>query len=180
LNQHKTILQVPDPILHQISQPITHIDSSIKELARELLHWLESPTGVGIAAPQLGELLRIIVIRRNIEEFVLINPTIIKASKQLHPSFECCLSINHGKALYKVSRHKIVKVSAIDLTGGVVIYKGRDLLGTVLQHEIDHLDGRTIDQQDDKIPFNNMNTRPKIEEKGGNHENARPSSVFHG
>jgi len=142
----KVILQFPNPILSQVSQPVTQVDSAVRDLAKELLCWFELTNRVGIAAVQVGELHRIIAVRQNSESLVIINPEIIKTSEQSYPNIEGCLSINHGESLYEIKRYKIVKVRGIDLNEEPVTYKSRGLFGAVLQHEIDHLNGKMINQ----------------------------------
>jgi len=120
------------------------IDGSVKEVAKEMEYRLSQPNCIGIAAIQLGEQLRIIGASWGNELLILLNPVTIKTSPQTYLIEEGCLSIGKGKRIYRVKRHKLVKVRALNLQGDEVTYKGRDIFGRVLQHEIDHLDGRLI------------------------------------
>ena len=103
------IVQYPDPILHQVSAPIDSIDGSVLELASEMLSNLDEY--LGLAAVQIGELKRLIVVRHNPmitdDGLALINPEIVK-SKGEFISHEGCLSIKHGELIYPVPRAKIL------------------------------------------------------------------------
>ena len=140
------LLQVPNPILREISKPVNQVDSFIRGLAQELLYQLENLHCVGIAAIQIGERVRMIAVKRGIESIIIINPVVFRSSDKLYPNVEGCMSINYGQDHYRVKRHKLVKVNGLDLNESSVAYKGRDIFGAVLQHEIDHLDGRMINQ----------------------------------
>jgi len=141
----REIIQRPDPTLNEVSAPVTDIDSLVREIAGELIFYLNTSNFVGLSAIQLGEKTRIIAVRRGAEVIPIINPVIVKASSQTHRVVEGCASIRHGQSFYKVTRHKSVKVVGRNLRWEKLVYKGFDLFGQVLQHEIDHLDGRMID-----------------------------------
>lgn len=149
----REIVKVPNSILHEVSKPVVNIDGYIKELASEMVAYLSGVSPIpclGLAAVQLGELVRIIAVMQNMyspefrHPFIIINPEIVKRSEQIVQSQEGCLSIGDGTSMYLVKRHKQVKVAGLDLNSQRVAYKERGLLGFVLQHEIDHLDGRLI------------------------------------
>jgi len=144
------ILQVPNPILSEISRPVNQVDSGIKALARELSHQLENPYCIGIAAIQIGERVRIIGVKMGLESIIIINPVLVKSSDKIYTNIESCMSVNYGRDIYRVKRHKLVKVRGVDLNERTITYKGRDRFGAVLQHEIDHLDGRIINQFGEK------------------------------
>jgi len=143
----REIIQRPDPILNQVSAPVTDIDTLVNALARELIFYLNTSNFVGLSAIQLGEKTRMIAVRGGYPRdiIIIINPVIFKTSIQTHRVIEGCASIRHGQSLYKVTRHKSVRVVGHNLRGEKLVYKGWDLFGQVLQHEIDHLDGRMID-----------------------------------
>lgn len=149
----RDIIREPNPLLHQVSQPVSTIDGYITELANEMLATLGTVRRVpslGLAAVQLGELVRVIVIMYNMysPEFrrpvLIINPEIVKRSEKMVESREGCLSIGDGTRIFTVMRHKLVKVVGLDLNGEQVVYKERSLPGFALQHEIDHLEGRLV------------------------------------
>lgn len=107
------------------------------------------PTGqkllyVGIAAPQIGEPVRLICVRWGNEVLRLINPVIVKAKDKRFMSIEGCLSV---PGVYKIPRPTVVKVHGIRVpTGEPITFKARDLDSAMFCHEIDHLDGITIDK----------------------------------
>ncbi len=143
----RNIIQVPNPILHQVSKPVENIDAHIKDLADEMVAILTSTGHLGLAAIQLGESVRMIVVVRNIrsrELSVIINPEIVKRSSQMTNSREGCLSIGKGLTFFTVKRHKLIRVTGLNIYGNKVVYRERGKLGFVLQHEIDHLDGKLI------------------------------------
>ena len=140
----RKIIHTPNPILKQVARPVKTVDSYIKELVAEMRRYLVLQRILGISAPQLGEGVRLIGLKRNKEVIFIINPIITKLSTQTFRVQEGCLSIGDGKIPFWVVRHKIVKVKGLNLNWEYVTYKGRDLFGQELQHEIDHLNGRLI------------------------------------
>jgi len=95
--------------------------------------------GIGLASPQIRELLRIAIIENNGQEYVLVNPEIIETSKEKHKVWEGCLSFFNYRAY--VPRFKKVKVRAFDETGKEYIIDAKNDFAASIQHEIDHLDG---------------------------------------
>lgn len=148
----RELLIVPDKRLRQKSEPIEKIDSYVRELAQEMLAQLDVVTegrkAIGFAAPQFGEMVRLIVIRLQGLEIVLANPVVVKSTRT-HKVTERCKSIP-GK-LYWVERPKIVKVKGLALDGSTRTVKGHDLLASCLAHETDHCDGIMIDRIGDML-----------------------------
>ena len=140
----RQIRVVGDEILRKRSREVTVIDDKIRTLLDDMLETLHTTRdGIGLAAPQVGILKRIIVIDLSAEEegvgpYKLINPVIIK-KKGEQVCREGCLSVP-GK-LGDVTRPKEVVVEALNENGKKITIKGKDLLAVVLCHEIDHLDG---------------------------------------
>lgn len=141
------ILLYPDPLLKQVSDEINSIDQAILDLIANLLDTLyESPGCVGIAAPQIGALKRLIIVDAsrnkkagpNRGQMILINPEIIKAEGEVIAR-EGCLSLPHLTA--NVKRARAIGVRAIDQTGKVVEFETCDFEARVILHERDHLDG---------------------------------------
>jgi len=157
LTIHDNILSISDDILHTISDDILHSISEKTnipidtELVKDMTYYLEKPYCAGLSAVQLGVPIRVIGAKRNYEIIFIVNPEISKHSNQTYRAHEGCLSIGMGKVLYVVKRYKIVTVKGFDLNGKPVSYKSRDLFGAVLQHELDHLDGITINQHGKKL-----------------------------
>ena len=132
------ILTNQNPILRKISKPVTKVTKEIKQLVANMEETLRSAPGIGLAAPQVGELLRIIVADVGDGMNIIINPKIVKKSGK--QSFvEGCLSLPGIEA--PVDRSSFVKVKGMDLSGKQIQVEAVELLATVLQHEIDHLDG---------------------------------------
>lgn len=147
------IRTIPDPILREKSSKVGGITNEVKTIAKNLLDTLDKakePEGSGLAAPQLGILKRIIAVRDFLpdpqdpqkyltQDHILINPRIISSSKETQKVLEGCLSVPN---IYgKVERPKKIKIKAIDLEGNETRFKATGYLSSVIQHEIDHLDG---------------------------------------
>ena len=142
----RSILQYPDSVLGLKSELInehTPIDSIINDMK----FYLKRDNSVGLAAPQLGELIRLVGVKFGNDIIFLLNPEIVKVSDKMFPSHEGCLSINQGCSEFIVKRYKLIKVKAMNQQFQSVTYKGRGLFGRVLQHEIDHLDGKLINDK---------------------------------
>ena len=146
------IIALPDPRLHRRSQRIGHIDDDIRRLASNMiaatLDWEASRQhehGVALAAVQIGQLQRLIIVRDNFEDKtnrafgVFINPEIVKEEGEPVEDLEGCLSV---KDLYgAVLRYPKVKVKALNLDGKPVRVTATGFLARVFQHEIDHTNG---------------------------------------
>jgi len=140
----RNIIQYPNIILNQKSEIVNENNPKINSIIEDMKYYLKRDNSVGLAAPQLGESIRLIGVKYGNEVIFLINPEIIKYSDKMFPSCEGCLSIDNGQSQFMVKRYKLVKVKALNPQFQLVTYKGRDLFGRVLQHEIDHLDGVLI------------------------------------
>ena len=137
----RKIRTVGDPILQKVSKPITEVNEKIKELAYDMLDTMYTANGVGLAAPQIGVLKRIVVIDVSPEgdkPIVLINPEII-AMSGTQSGEEGCLSVP-GKSGC-VTRPNEVTVRGYNLKMQPIELTGNELLARALCHEIDHLDG---------------------------------------
>lgn len=127
-----------DEVLRKRSREVETIDNKIRELAIDMLDTMYKFDGVGLAAPQVGILKRIITIDIGEGPKVLINPVIIKSSG-MQTGEEGCLSFPN--VFGNVDRPQSVVVEAFDLDGKKIKIKAKDLEAVVLSHEIDHLDG---------------------------------------
>jgi peptide deformylase len=139
----RTILTYPDPELKKKSAPVTVINDPLRALVRDMAETMYDAPGVGLAAPQIGVLQRVIVIDVSPKEdepelIVAINPVIIHADGDSYEE-EGCLSI--PKYAANVRRHARVVVKALNVDGEEVTYRAEGLLAIAFQHEIDHLDG---------------------------------------
>ena len=140
----RPILILPDQRLRQVCDPIEKIDDSIKVLAADMLETMYDAPGIGLAAPQVGEMKRIVVMDlakegETPEPLVMINPEILKYSEETTVTEEGCLSI--PELYYDVERPAEVTVRYTDLDGNVVEKDATDRLAICIQHELDHLDG---------------------------------------
>ena len=138
-----TILTYPDPRLKEKAKEIGEITPELKQLAQDMAETMYAGEGIGLAATQVGECCRLVVIDLTGPEkreglMVLVNPRIV-ASEGETETEEGCLSVRALRS--KVKRAAKVTVTAKDLEGKDVTLEGDDLLAVCLQHEIDHLDG---------------------------------------
>jgi len=139
----REIIKYPNTLLSKRSQEIREITPEIRALAHDMVEAMYARRGVGLAAPQLGDLRRLIVVDTSSPEErndlkILINPVIIHR-EGIAEEEEGCLSV--VSFLAKVKRAAKVVVNALDLDGNAVELPGEGLLAICLQHEIDHLDG---------------------------------------
>jgi peptide deformylase len=135
------IRTLPDPVLKQKAKKIARLDPSLLKLIEDMIETLHEANGVGLAAPQVGVSLRLVVIRlpeEDAEDIVLINPEIVKKSGERELE-ERCLSIPGYSG--KVKRSVNVTVKARDENWKEIRIKGEELLAQALEHEIDHLSG---------------------------------------
>ena len=134
------ILKEGEPTLSKISRPVEKITERTLTLLDDMAETMRRAEGVGLAAPQVGVLRRIVVVEVDPGHLIeLINPEIIERSGT-QTGLEGCLSVpgKHGT----VTRPMKVKVRALDRTGKVREYEGEELLARCVCHEIDHLDGK--------------------------------------
>ena len=135
----RTIRVQGDSVLTKKSRPVDKMTPRIGELITDMLDTMYEAMGVGLAAPQVGILKRIVVIDVGEGPIVLINPEILETSGE-QTGDEGCLSVP-GMA-GQVTRPNYVKVKAMDEDMNEVIYEGTELLARAFCHEIDHLDGK--------------------------------------
>ncbi len=143
------ILHYPNPLLTKIAKPIETIDEEIRKLADDMVVTMYKHEGIGLAAPQVGESIRLIVVdvsdpEEESEPLKLINPklTPIQNSEgETHCLWEeGCLSVPELRS--KVKRAAAVHVEALDIEGNKVEFDAEGLFAVCLQHEVDHLDGK--------------------------------------
>jgi len=158
-----------DEILRKRSREVEVIDEKIKELALDMMETMHKYDGVGLAAPQVGILKRVIVIDLYEEgtQFILINPVIVK-TKGEQVCDEGCLSFPNQFG--KVRRPKEIEVLALDLDGKQIRVKGKDLLAQAISHEIDHLEGKLFI---DKVEPGTLETVTPEEQKNKSKKNTK-------
>lgn len=168
----ESIITLPHTSLRQRSKKVGLVDDNIKKLISDMesatLDWEDSrahEVGVALAAVQINELLRVVVVRNNFDDKsdrsfqVFINPEITKYEGKLVEDYEGCLSI---KDIYgKVSRYEKVRIKAQDINGTAIRVTAEGFLARVFQHEIDHTNGIVfIDHiKDDKDAFFKLDTK---------------------
>ncbi|NIO17520.1 MAG: peptide deformylase [Deltaproteobacteria bacterium] len=142
----REILKYPDPTLKKVSQPVKEITGEIRELIDDMFETMYENGGVGLAAPQIGVLKRVIVldvspILEGQEPLALVNPEIVSEEGE-QESEEGCLCIPEFTA--SVKRAMKVVVRGIDRDMGEVEIEAESFLAKALQHEVDHLNGILI------------------------------------
>ena len=138
-SKNRAILKVPNPVLRQRADLITKPSKKVQTLIDEMIRNMKRANGVGLAAPQVGVLLRLIVIApMDMKPTALINPRIVKMEGE-QIGIEGCLSI---PGLYgDVKRAAYVEVETLDRKGRELTYELEGMHARVVQHEIDHLEG---------------------------------------
>lgn len=140
----RPILIIPDARLRAVADPIIEVDDEIKALAKDMLDTMYDAPGIGLAAPQIGVMKRIVVMDlagegEPADPLVMINPEITHFGDQMQVTEEGCLSI--PELYYEVERPNDVTVKYTDLDGKEVVKDASGKLAVCIQHELDHLDG---------------------------------------
>jgi peptide deformylase len=140
------IVLAPNPVLRQVCDPCQRGDKSLKRLSKQMDRMMYRNGGCGLAAPQVGVLQRIVVIdcddNPKKTPITLINPEVEETWGEVLTEREGCLSIP-GISI-PIARPEFARVRYYDLDGEECSIEGNGLLGRCLQHEIDHLNGRTM------------------------------------
>jgi peptide deformylase len=134
-----TIRTIPDPALRAACAPVDPGDPSWRTLAQELVASMRAARGLGLAAPQVGRLVRVAVVEVAGELLVLANPRLVR-SRGVQVGWEGCLSVPDRVA--SVPRAAEVVVDALDAGGRTVRVRREGLTARAILHELDHLDGR--------------------------------------
>jgi peptide deformylase len=139
------VIQFPDPRLRRLSRPVQEVTDEIRQLATDMLETMYDEPGIGLAAPQVGHPIRLIVVDTEWTEeeadrkpTVLVNPEIQSREGKIVWN-EGCLSVPDFTA--DVERAERVVLRALDLEGNAVVEEVEGLRAVCFQHEIDHLDG---------------------------------------
>ncbi len=129
-----------DPVLRTPAAPVLDIDAGVRKLVEDMIETMYDAPGVGLAAPQIGVSRRVAVFdaQDGLGARVMINPELVETSGEWEFD-EGCLSVPGH--FWPITRPAFARARALDLDGNVVEYAGDELMGRVLQHEIDHLDG---------------------------------------
>jgi peptide deformylase len=155
----RTIREIGDPVLNKVSKQVTQMTPRTQDLIDDMFETMYEANGVGLAAPQVGVLKRIIVIDTTGEDpLLLINPRILEESGEQSGN-EGCLSVPGKTGV--VTRPNYVKVAAQDEELNDIIVEGEELLARALCHEIEHLDGHLYVE---KVEGELMDVTPEDEE----------------
>jgi peptide deformylase len=138
------ILTIPDPVLRRKAKPIERVDAELRRLMDDMLATMYDAPGIGLAAPQVGVLRRLIVMDPAKDEapktpIVMVNPEILERSEEMRLHEEGCLSIPEFTA--EIERPAKTRVSFIDRAGKTQEMELEGIWSTLVQHEIDHLNG---------------------------------------
>ena len=143
-----SIVTYPNPVLKTVCKPVEKVTKEIQKLLEEMAETMYAAPGIGLAAPQVNILKRVIVVdtvwkreENGRQLYQLINPVIVESAGSIEWE-EGCLSIPEFSQIMK--RSQKVTVKALDKTGKEIVIDAEDLLAVCLQHEIDHLDGKLI------------------------------------
>lgn len=148
-----------DPVLRQKAVPVAVIDDRMRQLATDMLETMYNAPGVGLAAPQVGVAVRLIVVDDGSGPHTLFNPRVMSRRGEVCEE-EGCLSV--PGMIGRVRRAAQVEVEAYDRAGRKILVRGDDLLAIILQHETDHLDGVLFTDKAESLRF--------AEKNGDNHE----------
>ena len=137
------VLQYPDPRLARVSEEVKEITPALRELVDNMVETMYARDGIGLAAPQVGEAIRLVVIdvsgpNKREDLRVLVNPRLTLSGDEVD-SEEGCLSVKDFQA--SVIRRERAKVEATDLDGNIVVFNADGTLAICVQHECDHLEG---------------------------------------
>ncbi|MGE4169594.1 MAG: peptide deformylase [Candidatus Margulisiibacteriota bacterium] len=135
------VLQIPHPVLRQKCVPVTVFDAGLEALVRDMFPTMYHHNGIGLAAPQVGVLQRVLIACYKKKEWVLINPEIERATGS-EIMDEGCLSIPQARVY--VERYTDITIRCQDLKGNFRTVRAKNILARIFQHELDHLDGVLI------------------------------------
>jgi peptide deformylase len=157
----RRILQYPDPRLHKVAAPVERVDDKFCQLINDMRDTMYAAPGIGLAATQIDEHFRVIVIdisenRDRLQVFV--NPELMAASGQADRE-EGCLSV--PDIYEKVSRAERVTVRALDANGQPFTLEADGLLAVCIQHEMDHLEGKVFVDKLSRLKQNRIRARLK-------------------
>jgi peptide deformylase len=140
------VRQYPDPVLRMKANEVTEFDDALRALVERMGNLMVEARGVGLAAPQIGVLQRVLVYQADENEPVraLVNPRLVESSETLVTGDEGCLSLGAATVVVPVERADAVVIEAGSADGEAQRIEAEGLTARVLQHELDHLDGVLI------------------------------------
>ena len=133
------ICHLPNPVLRRKAKRVPSVGSSIQRLVDDMVETMQQINGVGLAAPQAGISLRVVVLQMpGTEPIAIINPEIVRRTGEREVT-EACLSVPGYAG--KIKRSVSVTVKGLDRQGKAIRIKATDLMAQALEHELDHLNG---------------------------------------
>jgi peptide deformylase len=138
----RDIRVIGDPVLRERALPVTQFDRGLRKLAKRMIRIMHDAPGVGLAAPQIGVLQRLLVYNVDDDPKVLVNPELDGFSEEIEEIDEGCLSV--PGVTMPVSRPVSLRVRAYDADGEPLEFHAEGLEARVIQHEFDHLEGVLI------------------------------------
>ena len=167
------IIQFPNPVLAMNCQPVQEINDQIRRLAADMGETMYKAPGVGLAAPQVGEPIRMVVLDVSEEKnnlMTLINPVITQRSQEQEIGEEGCLSL--PGIWEKVSRSTEITLKYTDLEGKEQELHADGLLAICIQHELDHLDGTVFIDHLSRLKYDRACAKLKKRRQQEKKENA--------
>ena len=153
----REVVKVPAPVLRRKSQKVTEFGPELQKLVDDMIETMRDEPGVGLAAPQVGVPLRVIVVEYGEDEdenippklYTVINPEFTRVSRELVSGTEGCLSI--PGVVGDVDRYETLTVKGLNRRGQAVNIKANGWLARIFQHEVDHLDGVLFIDRAEKV-----------------------------
>ena len=145
----RNIVTVGDPVLTKKCRPVVKFDDRLAQLIDDMKEKMRNANGVGLAAPQVGVLRRLVVVDVGDEIVELVNPELVSQSEEQQTGVEGCLSLPGEYGV--VTRPMYVTVRAQDRNGDWYEYDGEELVARCFCHEIDHLDGHMYTEIAEKM-----------------------------
>ena len=168
------ILHYPDPRLHKVARPVQAIDARLQTLIRDMLETMYDAKGIGLAATQVDEHQRLVVIdvsEQHDQPLILINPELLWASEERIKGEEGCLSV---PGIYDgVERAAQIRVRALNEHGAAREIEAEELLAVCIQHEMDHLMGKVFVQYLSPLKQNRIKAKLRKQEREAREEALR-------
>ena len=146
MNRKRQIVHYPDPILRRKAKPVAQVDDFVRDLVKEMFEIMDEEDGIGLAAPQVGESLRIFVTGPHTDgdhpHMAFINPVFSGFDGELQAHDEGCLSLPGIRG--EIRRQPHAMIEALDVEGKPFRIASDDFIARVWQHEFDHLEGVLI------------------------------------
>ena len=136
------ITKYPEKILRIKAQKVEEVNSEIQKLVDDMIETMKQADGVGLAAPQVGVPLRVIIVNTPEGALHMINPEIVELSEEKITEEEGCLSV--PGFFFKIPRSKKMKVRGLSYEGKTIEVDVEDLGARIFQHEVDHLNGKLV------------------------------------